>query len=353
MTSRNRARIVPRARRALVVAVAAAGAVGALAAAGQPPPGMRPSGTQVQAPMPSWPEPPSPPRIRFVGSLSPDASQAKPSVFGRLWRVLVGPGDRLLMRQPYGLAAAANGKLYVTDSAGGLIHVYDLLRRGYSRIETDGTSLVGIAARGEDLYVTDSARARVFCVTTGGKKRWSIGPGQGLQRPTGIVAVQDRLFVVDTLASQIVSLDQRGLVTGRFGTRGSGDGQFNFPTSIAADRDGRLYVTDTLNFRVQVFNQAGIFLSSMGRLGDGSGDFTRPKGIGVDSDGNVHVVEGLYDVVQMFRQDGRFLLAYGEPGSGNGQLWLATGLTIANDTIYVADSANSRVQVYQYLREQR
>ena len=332
--------------------VAAAVAIPAASAGPQPPARPQPP-VQAPTPTPTWPEPPAMPRIRHAGSLAPEVSQARPSVFGRLWRVLVGPGERPVMRQPYGLAAAANGKLYVTDAVGGIIHAFDLQKRGYSRIETDGVSLVGIASRGDELYVTDSARARVFCLTTGGKKRWSVGPEQGLQRPTGIVAVQDRLYVVDTLASQVVGLDSRGLIVSRFGSRGGGPGQFNFPTSIAADRDGRLYVTDTLNFRVQIFNQAGMHLSSIGRLGDGSGDFTRPKGIGVDTDGNIHVVEGLYHVVQMFRQDGRFLLAYGEPGSGIGQLWLASGLTIANDTIYVSDSANSRVQVYQYLREQR
>jgi hypothetical protein len=33
----------------------------------------------------------------------------------------------------------------------------------------------------------------------------------------------------------------------------AGDGQFNFPHSIAVNSDGRVYVTDLFNSRVQVF----------------------------------------------------------------------------------------------------
>jgi hypothetical protein len=57
--------------------------------------------------------------------------------------------------------------------------------------------------------------------------------------------------------------------------------------------------------------------------------------------------------VQIFDQDGRFLLGFGEPGAGAGQFWLATGIAIASDRIYVSDSSNRRVQVFEYLPEER
>jgi len=57
--------------------------------------------------------------------------------------------------------------------------------------------------------------------------------------------------------------------------------------------------------------------------------------------------------VQIFDDEGRFLLGFGEPGHGVGEFWLATGIAIANDRVYVADSSNRRVQVFEYLREER
>ena len=138
-----------------------------------------------------------------------------------------------------------------------------------------------------------------------------------------------------------------------FGSRGAEPGQFNYPTNIARDREGQLYVADSMNFRIQIFTPQGRYISSFGQLGDGSGDFNRPKGIAVDSDGHVYVVEGLQDVVQIFDREGRFLLSFAEPGHGDGELWLATGIAIVDDRIYVADSSNGRVQVFEYLKEER
>jgi DNA-binding beta-propeller fold protein YncE len=44
----------------------------------------------------------------------------------------------------------------------------------------------------------------------------------------------------------------------RFGTTGSGDGQFNSPRGIAVDSSGNIYVADTGNHRVQKFGVEAI-----------------------------------------------------------------------------------------------
>jgi DNA-binding beta-propeller fold protein YncE len=102
---------------------------------------------------------------------------------------------------------------------------------------------------------------------------------------------------------------------------------------------------------VQIFDADGHALRAFGRLGDGSGDFDKPKGIAVDSAGHIYVVEALNDVVQIFDESGRLLLTFGGSGNGDGQLWLPSGITIVNDVVYVADSANRRVQMFEYLKE--
>jgi len=304
------------------------------------------------APQRVWPDPPADARIRFLGLLVP-ASAARRSVFRRVWDVVTGGRDTPVMAQPYGVTMGPAGRLYVADSAAHSVHVFDVRTGGYSKLDVESESLIGVAALGGRLFVTDSVAGRVMCLNGAGRKQWAIGSETGLQRPTGIVAADDRLHVVDTLAHRIVTVSPEGRVMGSFGSRGGEPGQFNYPTNIARDAAGRLYVTDSMNFRMQILTAQGRSISAFGHLGDGSGDFNRPKGVAVDSEGHIYVVEGFQDVVQIFDADGRFLLAFGEPGQGDGELWLASGIAIANDHIYIADSSNRRVQVFEYLKEDR
>jgi sugar lactone lactonase YvrE len=264
--------------------------------------------------------------------------------------VLIGDREEPRMRQPYGVAIGGDGTVYVADTYGRAIHVYDLKRPAYRSITVNGGSLIGVAVAGSRLFVTDSESGRLLALDLKGRVQWTLGPRQGLARPTGLVAAGDRLYVVDTLGHRVVVVSFAGAITGSFGSRGSGDAQFNFPTNIASGGDGRLYVTDAMNFRVQIFDRDGRFLRAFGQLGDGSGDFDKPKGIAVDSAGRVFVVEGLNDVVQMFDDEGRLLLVFGGSGTRDGELYLPSGIAIANDVVYIADSANRRVAMFEYVR---
>lgn len=271
-------------------------------------------------------------------------------MLSRLLTAIAGSQAEPKMSQPYGIAVGPDRRVYVADTIGGTIHVYSLDKPGYSSIRVDADSLIGIVFAAGRLYVTDSVRGRVLCLDLKGRTLWSLGTKDGFERPTGIAAGGGRLFVVDTMKHRVVFVGLSGDILGTFGTRGDEPGQFNYPTNIARSADGQLFVTDTMNFRVQVFNGDGRLLRTFGRLGDGSGDFNKPKGIAVDSAGHIYVVEGLHDVVQIFDDGGQLLLAFGGSGFGDGQFWLPSGITIVNDVVYVADSANKRVEMFEYLR---
>jgi DNA-binding beta-propeller fold protein YncE len=307
-----------------------------------------PAAAQTSAPR--WPPAPEPARIRFVRSIDPAAVRGKPSFLSKIVRVLIGDREEPRMRQPYGVAVAADGIVYVADTYGRAIHVYDLKKPAYRSISVDGGSLIGVAIAGNRLFVTDSESGRLLALDLKGHVQWTVGPKEGLLRPTGLVVAGDRLYVVDTLGHRVVVVTLAGAIAGSFGSRGSEPGQFNFPTNIAAGGDGRLYVTDAMNFRVQIFDRDEQVVRAFGQLGDGSGDFDKPKGIAVDSAGRVYVVEGLNDVVQVFDDEGQLLLVFGGSGVRDGELYLPSGIAIVNNMVYVADSANRRVAMFERLR---
>ena len=307
-----------------------------------------------------WPEPPADPRITYVRSFSRPADLGiKKSFFERVAEFFVGESDAHLVR-PMAVVETPDGTLCVADPGAKGVQCFDVRRGRYQLVQgVDAAPLpspVGLTngARGE-IYVADSALARILVIQPGAKQASPMAIEATLRQPTGLVfdPVGQQLFIVDTAAHQVVVIGLDGKERARFGQRGDGDGQFNFPTLIGRDSDGRLYVTDSLNFRIQIFDTTGRFLSRFGRHGNATGDLSRPKGVATDRFGHVYVVDSMFHALQVFDHSGVFLLAIGGQGQGAGEFWLPTGLYVSdNNTIYIADSHNQRVQVLRYIGEQ-
>jgi DNA-binding beta-propeller fold protein YncE len=80
-----------------------------------------------------------------------------------------------------------------------------------------------------------------------------------------------------------------GLYLRKFGSHGSGDGQLDYPSAIAIDKQDIVYVTESNNNRVSIFKADGTFLTTFGTSGGKPGQFTHPHGIAVDNDGYIYV----------------------------------------------------------------
>ncbi len=304
-----------------------------------------------------WPDPPDPPRIKFLYSLSrPDELGIRKNFFQRLWEFVAGEQLERVVK-PYDVAAAGN-RIYISDVALRVIHIFDLEARRYQQVERAGDryfdSPLGIAVDGEDrFYVSDPGTRQIHLFDRDGKLLRSHEVAEDIFRPTGLAFDRTRqlLYVVDTMGHKIVVFDQDFRRRRLIGGRGGRDGNFNFPTHAFVEKGGRLHVVDTFNFRIQAFGPDGKYLFKFGRAGDSLRSFSQPKGVATDSDGNIYVVEGRMNVIKIFSSTGQLLLVFGGLGPERGRFWLPVGLYIDNsDRIYVADSFNRRVQVFQYLR---
>ncbi len=86
----------------------------------------------------------------------------------------------------------------------------------------------------------------------------------------------------------------------KWGSYGSGDGQFDPPGAIAVDGEGNVYVGEGYNYRIQKFTSDGTFITKWGSEGSGDGQFRQPAGIAVDSEGNVYVADTFNYRIQKF-----------------------------------------------------
>lgn len=306
-----------------------------------------------------WPPPPEDAKIAFVQSFStPEDLKIKKSVFKKIWEFIIGEDVENRVVKPYGVFSA-DEKIYITDSSSRRIHIFDTNKKKYTFIDSISRNVplrspIGVVVDNKgNMYVSDSIIGKIFVFDQKGKMQKEIG-GEGiLTRPVGIAInpVNNYLYVVDTAANKARVFSLEGKPIFEFGQRGKKDGEFNFPTNIAIDKDGNIYICDTLNFRVQIFSKDGKFIGKFGKVGNRIGEFSKPKGIAVDSEGHVYVADAMYDVVQIFNQKGELLLVFGGGGSEDGKMWLPAGLYIdKEDKIYLADSYNNRVQVFKYLK---
>jgi len=131
---------------------------------------------------------------------------------------------------------------------------------------------------------------------------------------------------------------------------GSGDGQFNEvepDNGVAVDGFGNVYISDPGNSRIQEFSSAGIFVKKWGSPGTGDGQFDHPGDVAADADGNVYVADAGNNRIQKFTGTGTFITKWGSPGAGSGEFRDPTGLAIdGSGNIYVADNGNYRIQEF-------
>jgi len=84
-----------------------------------------------------------------------------------------------------------------------------------------------------------------------------------------------------------------------------------------------------------------------GSLGAAQGQLNAPKGLAVGPDGNIYVADSGNHRIQVFNPTGAFVREWGKQGPGPGEFQDPWGVAVAQDgTVWVADTWNYRVQVF-------
>ena len=125
----------------------------------------------------------------------------------------------------------------------------------------------------------------------------------------------------------------------KFGTKGSGPGQFDNPRHVVLDKQLKyVYVPDSKNNRIQKFDINGTYVTSFGNGTAGSkpGEFNLPTTIDIDSKGDFFVTERGNERVQKIDSNGKSLLMWGSLGTGNSEFCHMEHLAVDKfDNVYV------------------
>ena len=273
-----------------------------------------------------------------------------------------GPGQ---FREPSGIAVNASGDLYVSEETGDRID--ELAPPGAGGAHMTYSTQIGSAGTGSgqfygpamtaidgqgDIWVTDHDNARVQKFTAAGKFLASYGSrGTGevqFEKPTGIAVNQStgNVYIADCEDNRIEELSSSGSYVRAFGSKGTTTGKFSCPGGVKIDASGNVWVADTGNNRIQEFSSTGTFIAAYGSKGTGNGQFVEPGDIAI-SGSDLYVTDAGNNRVQELSTSGTFIAKFGSEGDGGGEFFRPEG--IATDTaghLYVTDSGDGRVEEF-------
>jgi NHL repeat/Thrombospondin type 3 repeat len=237
-------------------------------------------------------------------------------------------------------------------------------RRRRTTRRLGGTVLVGVAALALAIGVAAPALADTGYVL---ERQWgSAGTGDG--QFGGIIGVatdaSGNVYVADSGNHRIQKFSSTGSFIAKWGSCTCGDldgnGKFGSLGGVATDNSGNVYVTDTPDYtgggddRIQKFSSSGSFIAKWGSHGTGDGQFWGPGGVATDAAGNVYVADLSNARIQKFSSSGNFITKWGSYGSGDGQFYWVRGVaTDAAGNVYVADGHDPVYPAYRPDRIQK
>ncbi|WP_051871060.1 clostripain-related cysteine peptidase [Chloroflexus sp. MS-G] len=154
---------------------------------------------------------------------------------------------------PSDVAVASDGTVYVADSlnhriqrftaTGTFLNAWGEYSSGNRQFNKP--SEVAVAPDGT-VYVADDDRIQRFDANGNLLSNWWM-------RAAGIAVAPDGTVYVTGGNHQILRFHTDGTILDKWGSYGSGDGQFSNPSDVAVAPDGTVYVADYYNYRIQVF----------------------------------------------------------------------------------------------------
>jgi DNA-binding beta-propeller fold protein YncE len=178
-------------------------------------------------------------------------------------------------------------------------------------------------------------------------------PGSGqqsdlFQSPTDVAwDSSGNIFVADGIGNaRVAKFTSDGVFVKSWGSRGTGDSQFNEAHGIAVDATGNVYVADRGNHRIQVFDNNGNFKSSITSGGDPEAICISPGAHQYLFSSNSNAQNDLDHGGEIYKLElnGTAVGKFGQAGKGPRDFGSVNAIDCRNpNALYVAEAGNWRV----------
>ncbi|HNW44039.1 MAG TPA: hypothetical protein PKI19_06005 [Elusimicrobiales bacterium] len=307
---------------------------------------------------------------------------------------------------PRGVSYGPDSRVYVSNTGNSRVDVFNsdgIYLYGFPVLKADGVTKLNPAkiavSYDGDVYVSDPAKALLQKYDRVGKliREYPLANDGAMPDLNGFV------YTISSKEGKVRELaGGSGEVIGTFGTRGKGKSEFKKLADIAIDEAGNLLLCDEENKKVVTIRVEGTEGGArLGRaaaldrftvkgpaakypfkadafavtpenaivaympetkevvLAEGEnrkpliksgplqGQVKNPRGLFVDAKGMIYVADSGNDRVQIFNPDGTYSNMFGESGSDEGQFRNPVSVTVnSKGNIYVADNKNKKIKAF-------
>ena len=193
------------------------------------------------------------------------------------------------------------------------------------------------------IFIADCGNSRVQIVSFEGQFMTRFGQDT-LKWPWGITVSKEHVFITDIGLHALLQFDRNSYkLVMRTGTKGTEDGQFNYPQGLCIDYNGDVLVADRDNNRLSVFSKDLIFISNIG-----IGHLKDPRDIKLTLDSVIVVLDRSPKCVHFYSKNGHLLSSCISRGEGPGCLvYRPTFLCIdLAGNIMISDFGNNRIKIF-------
>lgn len=201
------------------------------------------------------------------------------------------------VKAPKGVFAAADGKIFVSDTGNDRIQIFKADGSFDSQFGDSGSgegkfkAPMGLTVNGNgNVYIADSRNKRVQAFSQDGIFLFAIGPQVGsltLMNPVDAASDEkNNLYILDAGLKKVIVTDQ----SGKYVSTWDDSGSLASPASLVYDGKGFFYVLDKGAYSVKIFDASGRFQASFFAQGSGERELGDPQFLAYGGD-RIHIAD--------------------------------------------------------------